>query len=309
MPSLHYKLINSSSHINNEQNSKKKQGMTTILSCPSCGEISTTRSVYFSLCCQQKYCLSCQGLNAHQNPCAAENAYDHKSGEIRLDRQSKQFSKNQSFFFHQHRNNTMFSHPTVFHHQIQNLRGLDIISSQSNNRLYCQKVSRSNYKDINVESRIKYRHYPTKEREINIFANRGSNNKENIENSKRKVKKERSKEFQFIRTSKEERSQTIYKFTEFHENSNGSGYNYIDYSTIDEDAYIASQGPLSKMKGGVSSPFPKSYTKYSTKAFILISYHGHLMADASSSISQRYLLRSYCQNSSIPPRRPPSQDN
>ena len=141
MPSIHYKLNDSSSHISTiEQNSKKKQETTTI-SCPSCGEISTTRSVYFSICCQRKYCLSCQGFNAHQNPCAAENAYDHKSGGIRLDHHSEQFSKKE-FLFHHH-SNTIFSHPTVFHHQIQNLRGWDIISSQSNNRLFCQKVSRS----------------------------------------------------------------------------------------------------------------------------------------------------------------------
>ncbi|GFH55277.1 hypothetical protein CTEN210_11753 [Chaetoceros tenuissimus] len=262
MPSIHYKLINSSSHIStNEQNSKKKQGMTTI-SCPSCGKISTTRSVYFSICCQQKYCLSCQGFNAHQNPCAAENAYDHKSGGIRLDHHSEQFSKNQSFFFHQHSNNTTtFSHPAVFHHRVQKVREWDVISSQSNYRLFCQQVSRSNYKDINIESRIKHRRNPKKERGMNIFANQGGN-KENIENAgKRKDVKERSTEFQFVRTSKERRSQTKYKSKEFHENNNnnnnGPGCNYIDYSTIDEDAYIASKGPMTNMKRGVSSLFPQ----------------------------------------------------
>lgn len=96
---------------------------------------------------------------------------------------------------------------------------------------------------------------------MNIFANRGGN-KENIENAgKRKDGKERSAEFQFIHTSKEQRSQTKYKSKEFHENNNnnnnGPGYNYIDYSTIDEDAFIASKGLMTKMKGGLSSLFPQ----------------------------------------------------
>ena len=40
------------------------------------------------------------------------------------------------------------------------------------------------------------------------------------------------------------------------------GYNnYTDYATIDEDAYIASNGPINKMKGGVATPFPQKLHK------------------------------------------------
>ncbi|GFH55364.1 hypothetical protein CTEN210_11840 [Chaetoceros tenuissimus] len=38
-------------------------------------------------------------------------------------------------------------------------------------------------------------------------------------------------------------------------------YNYTDYATIDEDAYVASNGPFNKMKGGVATPFPQKLHK------------------------------------------------
>ncbi|GFH55323.1 hypothetical protein CTEN210_11799 [Chaetoceros tenuissimus] len=38
-------------------------------------------------------------------------------------------------------------------------------------------------------------------------------------------------------------------------------YNYTDYATIDEDAYVASNAPINKMKGGVVTPFPQKLHK------------------------------------------------
>jgi len=38
-------------------------------------------------------------------------------------------------------------------------------------------------------------------------------------------------------------------------------YNYTDYGTIDEDAYVESNGPINKMKGGVLIPFPQKLHK------------------------------------------------
>lgn len=39
------------------------------------------------------------------------------------------------------------------------------------------------------------------------------------------------------------------------------GYNYTDYANIDENTYIASNGPINKMKGGVATPFPQKLHK------------------------------------------------
>lgn len=36
---------------------------------------------------------------------------------------------------------------------------------------------------------------------------------------------------------------------------------YLDYATINEDAYVASEGSISKMKGGVAMPFPQKLHK------------------------------------------------
>ena len=39
------------------------------------------------------------------------------------------------------------------------------------------------------------------------------------------------------------------------------GYNYTDYANIDEDAYVASNGPINKMRGGVATLFPQKLHK------------------------------------------------
>lgn len=65
MPSIHFKA---SSY---EERNEEEQGVLTT-PCPSCGVISSTRSIYINICCQEKYCLSCQAKNAHHtNACTA----------------------------------------------------------------------------------------------------------------------------------------------------------------------------------------------------------------------------------------------
>lgn len=65
MPSIHFKT---SSY---EERNEEEQGVLAT-PCPSCGVISSTRSIYINICCQEKYCLSCQTKNSHHtNACPA----------------------------------------------------------------------------------------------------------------------------------------------------------------------------------------------------------------------------------------------
>lgn len=221
MPSIHYKLVESSSR-------KEEDGKGGIManSCPSCGDeqsSATTRTaggggIYFSICCQKKYCLSCQGTNAHHNECAAESI-DNASDVNRLpvDHHSEQLLRNKTSFlssFNTRNTTTDFSSTS----SSKNRKSLyhELYGSNTSNQFYnlCQEIpsknkTHMNNKDVMISIAASPFSKPVrglKENVINISPICRKANKEIIE------KEKEEKDIEFISTSQDQTMQTKFIF-------------------------------------------------------------------------------------------------
>lgn len=152
MPSIHYKLIESSSR-------KEEDGKEGIMatSCPSCEEqISATSTrtaggggIYFSICCQKKYCLSCQGTNAHHNKCAAESIND--MNRLHVDHQSEQLFRNTTSFLSFNTRNTTTDYSSTSSSKNRKSLYHELYRSNTSNQFdnLCQEIHSKNKKLMN----------------------------------------------------------------------------------------------------------------------------------------------------------------
>lgn len=218
MPSIHYKLIESSSR-------KEEDGKEGIMAtwCPSCEEqisATTTRTagggIYFSICCQKKYCLSCQCTNAHHNPCAAECIDDANDvNRLHVDHHSEQLLRNKTSFLSFNTRNTTTDFSSTSSRKKRKALYHELYGSNTSNQFdnLCQEIpskkkTHMNNKDVMISiaaSPIK----PVrglKEIDKNISPIYRKANKEIIE------KEKEEKDFEFISTSQDQTMQTKFIF-------------------------------------------------------------------------------------------------